>query len=63
MFKLHFSPGLWYKIYYTDGSTEVARCLTTPYGEIKFLVKDKGEVSRDIMLRNCINAEPIDEPY
>ena len=59
MARFNFIPGQWYKFYYTDGSIKVARCITTPFGEIRFQVEGNGEVSYNEMLRNCIKVEPI----
>ena len=56
-----FIPGQWYKFYYTNGSTKVAKCITTFNGEIRFQVNGNGELSYTEMMRNCIKVEPIDK--
>lgn len=61
MTNFNFIIGQWYKFYYIDRSTKVARYLTINNGVIMFQIQDNGEVPYDVMLRDCIHMEQIHE--
>lgn len=61
MNQFDFLSGLWYKFYYVDGSTIVAKSCTGPIGYPVFQTEDGIELSYSEIMKNCIKKEPYNK--
>ncbi len=61
MNQFNYSSGLWYKFYYVDGSTKVAKSITGLLGEPEFQTEDGIVLSNNEIMKNCIKKEPYNK--
>lgn len=54
-----FSPGLWYKLYYTDNGVVIARFDTSKNGELVFRTRDGVELPYNEAIRNLYDRKEL----
>lgn len=58
MNQFDFHLGQWYNFYYVDGSTRVAKFITSPMGIPVFQTEDGSILSYSEIIKNCCKIKP-----